>query len=176
MQIALQKYMEPEEGPITVQKFIETNPILCIIVISSFFMVAFIFIIIVMLEKDRSNRKHAIDVKKYELLSSLADEYMFEYDCNEDKLTFDKKFQDTFGFEKVFDKKKYKGNNKSLNEFLDQLNKVRNKEVEQQTPFSLEKDNGEVTWYRLMISSIDDNKGQHIHLIGKMTNIQSEME
>lgn len=176
MQIALQKYMEPEAGKITVQKFIETNPMLCIIVISSFFMVAFIFIIIVMLEKDRSNRKHAIDVKKYELLSSLADEYMFEYDCNEDKLTFDKKFQDAFGFEKVFNRKKYNGANKSLNEFLDHLNKVRNKEVEQQTPFSLEKDNGEVTWYRLMISSIDDNKGQHIHLIGKMTNIQSEME
>ena len=33
MQIALQKYMEPEEGPITVQKFIEINPIICIIVI-----------------------------------------------------------------------------------------------------------------------------------------------
>ena len=176
MQIAIQKYMEPEAGAITVQKFIETNPILCIIVIFAFFMVAFIFIIIVMIEKDRSNRKHAIDVKKYELLSSLADEYMFEYDCNEDKLTFDKKFQDAFGFEKVFNRKKYKGDNKSLNEFLEHLNKVQNKEIEQQTPFSLEKDNGEVTWYRLMISSIDDKKGQHIHLIGKMTNIQSEME
>lgn len=176
MDIALIKYMEPPTKPVTISRFIETNTLLCFSILLSFFFVIVIGIMIIMIEKDRSNKKHELDVKRYELLASLADEYMFEYDCEKNQVIFDKKFVTTFGFGGTINRNEYHNSNPALTGFLEQIDRIGEKEEETAITFSMKKENGAEAWYRLITSKITDKSGKTVRLLGKLVNVQKEME
>lgn len=176
MEIALIKYMDPPAKAITIERFIETNTVLCFGISLAFFFVVVVGITAVMIEKDRSNKKHELDVKRYELLASLADEYMFEYNCEKNQVIFDKKFVTTFGFGGTIKRSEYQDTNSGLTRFLEQLDKIIEVETESAITFSMEKENGEKAWYRLITSRITDKSGKTVHLLGKLVNVQKEME
>ena len=176
MEIALIKYMDPPEKEVTFKRFIETNTMLCFGISLIFFLVIVVAITIVMIEKDKSNKKHELDVKRYELLASLADEYMFEYDCEKNQIGFDKKFVTTFGFGGTVKRDAYKNTNPALNRFLEQIDRITEVETESAITFSMEKENGAKAWYRLVTSRITDKSGKTVRLLGKLVNVQKEME
>ena len=91
-------HMEPTVQSITLRRFVEANPVLCLAVVSVVFLLIVVVIVVIMREKEKSARKHAIDVKRYEMLSALVDEYVFEYDTNTNIIHFDKKFTTKFSF------------------------------------------------------------------------------
>lgn len=175
MEIALIKYMNPPAEAVTLQRFIETNSVLCFAILFIFFMVVIIGIIVIMREKDKSNKKHALDVKKYELLASLADEYMFEYDCKLEQVSFDAKFEKTFGFSGSVQRKVGNYDNPALEQLMGELTKILDGEEEAVT-FAIEKANGEKAWYRLITSQLADRAGKVVHVIGKLVNVQKEMK
>lgn len=176
MEIALIKYMYPPAKAITIRRFIETNTVLCFSVSLAFFLVIVIGITAIMIEKDRSNKKHQLDVKRYELLATLADEYMFEYNCEKNQVIFDKKFVTTFGFGGTIKRNEYQNTNPALTRFLEQLDRIIEVETESMITFSMEKGNGARAWYRLITSRITDKNGKTVHLLGKLVNVQKEME
>ena len=53
MQVAILKYMEPQQKPVTIRKIIETNPMLCIAVLSCFFFVVLVFVLIIMHQRKK---------------------------------------------------------------------------------------------------------------------------
>ncbi len=176
MEIALMKYMDPPAKEMTIRRFIEANTILCFSILLAFFIVIVTGITAIMVEKDKSNKKHALDVKRYELLASLADEYMVEYDCEKGQVIFDKKFVTTFGFGGTIKRNKYQNTNQALTGLLEQLDKIIESDEESAVTFSMEKENGETAWYRLITSRIIDKNGKTVHLLGKLVNVQKEME
>lgn len=176
MEIALIKYMDPSPQKITIKRFIKTNMLLCFFVLFVFFFIIVIAIVIVMIEKDKSNKKHALDVKKYELLASLADEYIFEYDYAKNQVIFDKKFVTTFGFGGTINRSENRNTNPALMQFLEQLDKSIKHDEEAVRTFCMEKENGEKAWYRLITSEITGKGGKTGHLVGKLMNVQKEME
>ncbi len=176
MEVALIKYMDPPAQEMTLKRFIETNTILCFVIVFVFFLVIFVAVFIVMLEKSRSNRKHALDLKKYELLASLADEYMFEYDCVKNEIVFDKKYEAVFGFGGTIKRNENQNTNSALNQLLEQLDKIMDCEEEGLKNFCMQKVNGEKAWYRLITSQIAGKGGRTVHILGKLLNVQKEME
>ena len=176
MEIALIKYMDPSPQKITIKRFIRTNTLLCFSILFVFFLIIFAAVVIVMIEKDKSNKKHTLDVKKYELLASLADEYIFEYDFSKNQVIFDKKFVTTFGFGGTINRNEKRNTNPALTQFLEQLDKSIKHDEESVRAFCMEKENGEKAWYRLITSEIAGKDGKTGHLVGKLMNVQKEME
>lgn len=176
MEIALIKYMDPSPQKVTIKRFIKTNTLLCFCILFVFFLIIFAAIVIVMIEKDKSNKKHALDVKKYELLASLADEYIFEYDFAKNQVIFDKKFVTTFGFGGTINRNEKRNTNPALMQFLEQLDKSIKHDEEAVRAFCMEKENGEKAWYRLITSEIAGKDGKTGRLVGKLMNVQKEME
>ena len=176
MEIALIKYMDPSPQKVTIKRFIRTNTLLCFSILFVFFLIIFAAVVIVMIEKDKSNKKHTLDVKKYELLASLADEYIFEYDFSKNQVIFDKKFVTTFGFGGTINRNEKRNTNPALTQFLEQLDKSIKHDEESVRAFCMEKENGEKAWYRLITSEIAGKDGKTGHLVGKLMNVQKEME
>ena len=176
MEIALIKYMDPSPQKVTIKRFIRTNTLLCFSILFVFFLIIFAAVVIVMIEKDKSNKKHTFDVKKYELLASLADEYIFEYDFSKNQVIFDKKFVTTFGFGGTINRNEKRNTNPALTQFLEQLDKSIKHDEESVRAFCMEKENGEKAWYRLITSEIAGKDGKTGHLVGKLMNVQKEME
>lgn len=175
MEVALLSYMNPPAEEITMKRFIETNTFLCFGILLAVFTVIIVAVSIIMHEKSKSNRKHEFDVKKYELLASLADEYTFEYDCLKNQITFDQKFMTSFGFGGTIKRDEYQNTNPVLTEFLEQLDNVRDHDEEAIT-FCLEKLNGRKAWYRLITSEVILKGKREEYYVGKLVSIQKEME
>lgn len=175
-QIILQKYMEMKETNITLRRFVETNPILSIMVVIAFFTIVMFAIIFILIEKSKSAKKHAVDVKRYEILSGLSDEYIFDYNCRKEEIYFDPKFAQTFSFGGVVKWHQHTEENTELAQFLEQLKSAKNRDDDIPINFQMNRMNGQKIWYRMLGSTVRDNYGKPIHMIGKLVNIQKEME
>lgn len=67
MQVSLLKYIEPPQKPVTVRRLIETNPVLCVVVVSIFFITVLIFVLIIMRQRIRESRRQKMEeVKSYQ--------------------------------------------------------------------------------------------------------------
>ena len=67
-----------------------------------FFVILLLFTII-LVERYRNAQKNAIEMKRYETLSNLSNEYIFDYEYATDTIRFDSKFAKEFSFnETVF--------------------------------------------------------------------------
>lgn len=170
------KYMDPPAKEMTLKRFVEAHTMLCFAVVFGFFFVVLAAILLILLEKNKSNKKHALEVKKYELLASLADEYMFEYDCEKNEIVFNDKYETAFGFGGTIKRKEIPNTNPALKQLLERLDKIMDCEEEGVKNFCMEKVNGEKTWYRLITSQITEKDGKTVHILGKLLNVQKEME
>lgn len=176
VQILLQQYMEMQSAKITLRRFVETNPFLCLLVLTAFFTIVMVAVIFILIEKSKSARKHAVDVRRYEILSGLSDEYFFDYNCIKEEIYFDPKFAQTFSFGGIV---KWHANieeNSELAQFLEQLKTAKSRDDDKSINFCMERINGQKIWYRMLGSTVRDSSGKPIHMIGKLVNIQKEME
>lgn len=176
IQIMLREYADPPVQPVTVKRFVEANPFICLIVLSSIFLLIVVTIIVIMREKDRSAKKHALDVKRYELLASMVNEYIFEYDYQTNTIRFDQKFEKTFPYGKQLDLSSYQYDNEELNIVLDLYQQIKNSEEDITREFQLTDRTGKKQWYRLLAHTICDSNGKPQHTIGKIMNAQKEVE
>lgn len=176
MQILLQRYMEVQSAEVTLRRFVETNPFQSILIITAFFTIVMVAIVIILLEKSKSAKKHAVDVQRYEILSGLSDEYTFDYNCVKEEIYFDPKFAQTFTFGGIVKWNQHCQSNSELAQFLEQLKLAKSKDDDQPLTFSMERANGQKIWYRMLGSTVRNDSGRAMHMIGKLVNIQKEME
>lgn len=175
VQIMLMEHMEPAVQEITLKRFVEANPLLCLTCVSAVFLLIVVVIVIIMREREKSARKHAMDVKRYEMLSALVDEYVFEYDTNANIIHFDKKFTSKFSFSGDVNLNTYQKDNEQMNVVLEQLAVINESEENSSPAFTIRMESGEKEWYKLVAYTINDTKGKTAHLIGKLVNAQEEM-
>ncbi len=175
LQMMLLTGMDVEEGPVTLWRFIEDNPYQSMVVLCGIFTIIVVAVVLVMYEKDKSAKKHALDVKRYEVLASLVDEYVYEYDMVTECIHFDSKFNNKFGFEELVYLKEYNGEDENLNILIDNYKLAFDSATHTSPPFEF--GIGEDRqWYRVIAHVIRNASGKEMHVVGKLINVQKEME
>lgn len=172
IEIKLMDYMDKVVQKVSIMTFIKTNPLLCISVITLMFLMTFI----IFYQSYKAKTKQALDAKKYKMLAALADEYFFEYNYLKERFKFDEKFQKVTGFERRVERSSYDENNKLLKQFVEQLNDSIDSAEDSQFTIVLNDEKEIKHWYRVVTSVVRNDKNQPILIIGKMMNIQKEME
>lgn len=175
VEITLMEYMDSVAHDVNLKTFIKANPFMCMAAVSVFFLIVSFGIFMVFYERDKASRMQALEAKKYELLATLADEYFFEYDYARDKFKFDLKFENVAGIG-ALDTKDDSVDNRIMRQFVEQVSDALEQKQDMQFNISLDKENGTKQWYRVITSVVVDDKQQPVHLIGKIVNIQKEME
>lgn len=172
VEILLMGYMDEVVGEISLETFIRANPIPFFIVIILIFSMLFLW----MYERYRVNNRQLMEAKKYTLLASLAEESFFEYNHKRTQIKFDSKFVNVIGGEPLVALNSYDGSNRYLNQFMKQITPVLRELKDGQVTIELSSISGEKQWYRVVTSVVLDNKKQPVLTIGKIINIQREME
>lgn len=176
IQLSLMQYMDPEATQITLKQFIFTYPIeccICLILLLIFIMTLLNFI---HREKVKSKMDHEINIKRYEILSQLADEYVFEYTFATNHIRFDKKFNTKFGFGKDMSLLAPPTDNEALNTFLQIFDKEKSKTSIYTEPFEIQDKMNQKQWYRMIAYCIISEKAEPQHIIGKLINVQQTIE
>ncbi len=176
IQIMLMEHMDSAAQEITFRRYVEANPIPFIVALVIIFSLIVIVIIIMMREREKSARKHALDMKRYEMLSALVDEYVFEYDISKNIIHFDKKFETQFDFSGDVDLNTYAQDNRQMNLILRQLDTIRQKGENTLPIFRMETEKGGKQWYKLVAYVVKDSKNVATHMVGKLVNAQEEMQ
>lgn len=172
VEIALMEYMDSVVHNVTLRTFIRANPLLSVSVI----IIVFLMIFLVFYERYKASYKQALEAKKYEMLATLADEYFFEYDYTKEQIRFDTKFVNSIGVDSVIDRKTYSADNSNVNQFFELIDSVLEQKSSAQFTVAFDKEEGSKQWYRIVTSVVKNRKNQPVHLIGKIMNIQKEME
>lgn len=171
-EVILMEYMDSAGQKVSIRNFIRTNPFFCMAVITFISLM----IMLVLYERYKSNRKQALDAERYKLLAALADESFFDYDYKKERFKFDAKFVNIVETENNIADISYSGDNDLLKQFIKQTVPAIEQKSDMQYTIVLNKEDGVKQWYRIVTSVVRNEKKQAAHLIGKMMNIQKEME
>lgn len=174
VQLYVQKHMNTDNADITFKRFIEANPTLFISIITGVFFVILLLITIILVERYRNAQKSAIEMKRYEILSNLSNEYIFDYEYATDTVRFDPKFATEFSFNETVFCKDVSTHSKELSQFITQLTML--KDNQEHMTFQMHRANNTSVWYKMVGFPIKDNNGETKHIIGKLVNAQKEME
>ena len=176
IQMTLMQHMDTQPKKVTLKRFIESNPL----GVSIFCMLLLIFILgvfsFIRQEKERNEKKHEIDTKRYEILSQLTDEYVFEYDFKTDNIHFDEKFAEKFAFGNNLTVSEVHTDNEALIKFLWEFEKTKVKDSVNSEPFELVDNLNQKQWYRMIAYRIIGDKLKPQHVIGKLMNVQQVVE
>ena len=175
IELMLLNNIDPPAQKITLTRLIEIYPMQSIICLAVAFAMIILIVFWVYKEKAQNARKHELDAKRYQILSDLTDEYVFEYNCEKNLLQFDKKFSENFGFAREVDLEQYQEDNSKLNIFIQHFRELKEQKSKNSEIFFYEQGK-KVLWYRLIVSRIYDNKQHLIQMIGKVVSVQQEME
>lgn len=175
IQLHLRDYMKPTEKDITLERFIRSNPFTSLMVVSGVFLLVVAAILLVFLEKSKSAKKQALDVKRYEILASMVDEYIVEYDYSTNVCYFDEKLQHKFGVEKniVLSSLEHDGN---IGIVLQAYQTALSDGKDSTDLFLLTDTDGTENWYKLLFHIIYAKDNTPRTVIGKICNMQKEVE
>ena len=174
VQLYVQKYMNTDNTDITIRRFIEANPTLCISIICGVFFIILILITIILIERYKNEQKRTIEMKRYEIISNLSNEYIFDYEYATDTVRFDSKLAKEFSFDEIVSCKETSAHNKELTQLIDHITAL--KENQENITFQMYGANKSPVWYKMLGFPIKDKNGETIHIIGKLVNAQKEME
>ena len=167
--------MDTPAESLTINKIIKLYPIQSMTCVAIVIFLVFLVILLIVMHRSREIKIQAIEAERYKILAELSNEFMFEYDSARKKLRLEDKLSCEFGFVKEI--------------FIDDLNSLNNNERLFVSAFltilhgddvntaEFFLNDGESThWYKLICHKITDDKGTLIQIIGKMTDIQEEVE
>ncbi len=175
LQRILTEEMEPEAKPVNLRRLVRENPWQAMGILALIFILIFVGIYRSMQLKIRSERMHAMDVKRYEILEALTDEYVFEVDYDQRTFSFDAKFEPRFGIPRTVSLDTLEDKNDCLNAIIEYSKQGQGKDAFVSEPFSVLQD-GEAQYYRLELYTIADDKGNNPHAIGKIVNVDAEVQ
>ena len=80
IQVLLMDDLDPPAKPVTLMMLVRANPLQSALIVLGVLALIGLSIFFVLHQRWISARKHAVDVKRYEILAALMNEYVFEYD------------------------------------------------------------------------------------------------
>ena len=168
---------ENEITKVTLKMLLKQYPVHFIIGILFVYIIVLVEIWFSGYEKQKYLHKQEFYAKRYALLAEMMDEYIFEYDVSDGVLTIDEKFKDFFGcLKNKIELNNIEEKNAKLNQFIEVLkHMVQNEEKEKRMYFGNMRDQ-DVTWVRIFLSPIENEETHKILYIGKISNVQNEME
>lgn len=168
---------------VTVATFIRDNPFLVVTLVSILFALLAVIGGLILYFRVQSGKQLQVENQRYMQLSELANEFIYEYDCKKDKIFLSREFTKGFSLPeeiKAF-KEVIKGEKKE--ELItdtykfDMLKNIGKSWAEESdSEFLLRFPNGVQRWYRSTWGEIKDQEGKTIYIIGKLTDVQSEIE
>lgn len=175
IEMMLLSAMDSGRDNISLKKIIKAYPLHCVGFLCVIFGMVISIMIWVSRVKAKNAKVHELDAKRYHILADLADEYVFEYSQASDSLSFDRKFEESFGFPKRISLKDISESEKGLHAFTKIFNELKQDEENTFKEFLYHHNNGSKIWYRMIVSKIIDN-GKLVQIIGKVSNIQKEID
>ena len=124
IQVLLMDDLDPPAKPVTLMMLVRANPLQSALIVLGVLALIGLSIFFVLHQRWISARKHAVDVKRYEILAALMNEYVFEYDSTNKQIHLDSKFKDKFGIDGDVEIEKYDKDNPCLNAILLEIDKV----------------------------------------------------
>lgn len=178
IQVLLMDDLDPPAKPVTLMTFVRENPWQSALIVLALLALIGLSVFFVLRQRWISARKHAVDVKRYEILAALMNEYVFEYDSAKKQIHLDSKFKDKFGIDGDVAIEKYEKDNPCLNAILLEIDKVNNADDAtgyNSHPFKLRMDDGTMEWYRVIFYALKDEYDVESHIIGKLVSAKQEM-
>ena len=176
LQMQMLRYLNNHSQKITLARIIREYPLQSVLFLILLFSIIGIAALIFYMEQRKHMEKHSIEMKRYEILSHLMDEYIFDYDVKDNSILLDQKFRKLCGCFGHQNLSEYKKDNVLLNTILEHCIKVEN-DTYVSEPFRFTNQYNQTLWYRMTIFRIEEKGVTHqLHLIGKIVNIQQEIE
>ena len=178
IQVLLMDDLDPPAKPVTLMMLVRANPLQSALIVLGVLALIGLSIFFVLHQRWISARKHAVDVKRYEILAALMNEYVFEYDSTNKQIHLDSKFKDKFGIDGDVEIEKYDKDNPCLNAILLEIDKVNSADdatVYNSHPFKLRMDDATMEWYRVIFYVLKDEYDVESHIIGKLVSAKQEM-
>lgn len=176
IQMTLLQYMDPAAKEITLKQFVATYPLQCYLFFIALTLAVIGVISFIRNEKIKSKKKDEIAAKRYEVLSKLTDEYVFEYDFSSDSIRFDKKFIDQFGFESKINVSSPPSGNDALDVILEIIKREKTQTAVTTEPFLLMDTTCRKQWYKMIAYCILGDNQVPGHFIGKLINVNQFVE
>lgn len=182
MQVALLNYSTPEPKPLTITRLINANPMFFIAIICTIFSIVILAILAVMAHRKRLSSRLEFETNKFQMLSDMSDEYFFDIDYTKKSWHCDEKFQKDLKYPELSVWPQDMSEEELMEKYSDYKDifykymAVRKDPSEQEKPFELTLPNGEKNWFKMMISIMKDKNGNPLYIVGKITNVQKEIE
>lgn len=176
VQMMLLEHTDPPAQKLTLRRIVEMNPIAFTVVVLGVFLFLVTIVSIFYMQRMKHARIQAMNAKRYELLSSIVDEYLFEIDLVTCKIVFDEKCTKRFGFEKEEKIENTSAKKDNISAIYEAYALMENEESIESKTFLLADKNGIEQWYKLVAYTTRDDNGAPNHVIAKLINVQKEIE
>lgn len=169
-------------GALTLSMFVRENPFLTVGIVLAIFVLFSAILIIFVRMRLQASKKLAVESRRYEEFAKLANEFLYEYDCQKDQLSISKELARVFDLPHRIDGVRsmligaiafppsLTKKNVPLLTQMTQMHEELNREERYDLP------SGEKRWYRCTQASIRDEFGKDVYLLGKFTDMQKEKE
>ncbi|MEG2174049.1 MAG: transporter substrate-binding domain-containing protein [Oscillospiraceae bacterium] len=178
LQSVIYQNSAPSTQGLTLHDIIEENPVP---IFSSLFLLALLicaFLCYFAWFQRRTRQKVQVENERYQLLSELSGEFLFEYDFISDRLTLTEKTAQAFGGNLIQEhylhdlSSSTADDAKWLTSIYNLICKKKSLILEHQTTLA----DGRRLWLRITIVAITDANGHANYLIGKLADIQAEKQ
>lgn len=124
-------------------------------------------LLVLVIKNNQINRNLKLQNRRYEMLSQISNEFLFEYSIVEDLLILSDKFKRIIGLEN------YSG--KEVNKLHDALRKLDDKN-NQMFMIKITTPSGVPKVFKVHYSRIEDRRGHAISLIGKLVDVSKDVK
>lgn len=172
MQMLLLQNMRKSNYSISFKQYLENNPFVASMLISLIAALVVIATVIIAIITIRGLRRRAKEIQKYEKLSNLIDEYIFEIDYKTSCITFDSKFKEKFNLIEKYDFENL--TNPFLLSIRSQIIECQHNKSNVSEIFDYD-NNGKAEHYKLLFSTINEHDST-IYLIGKIVSAEEDFK
>jgi diguanylate cyclase (GGDEF)-like protein len=170
IQTLLLQNMEKSNYTLTFKQYLENNPFIAIVLIAIVSALLILAAILITAGTIHSARRKAKEMEKYENLSRLIDEYIFEIDYRTGNMTFDSKSKEKFNLTEKYNL--YTLTNQFLITIRNQIRECRRNNQNISEIFDYD-NNGVTEHYKLAFSTMQEHN-KPIHIIGKIISADNE--
>lgn len=171
--------MDPPAQKITLFTLIKVYPVASIGVIAFLFLIIILVITYIYRVRNNNMKRLTIEAQRYQVLADLSNEYLFEYDIRTNRMSFEKKYVKDFSFPTEVYLEQWdemiSDNMPAIQAFMAAFEEIKDlcnsHEKNFVLPFADKND-----WYKMILFTVDDEKGEAIHIIGKIVNIQQDID
>lgn len=156
----------PED--ITLISYLKSNPLEAGMLLAISLLICILLILVVLRQREKKYRLISrMENERYEQISEISNEYLFEYHILEDRLKLSEKCAEFLNMPRVIEKT---GQLRAEKAYMDCILNMENQTQELQIALANEK----LIWVRITTKCIKDGVGENIYLVGKLTDIQEE--